>query len=177
MSIKGYKMKRIIIIFIIVICLLSFMEISYFAEKLFNYGETWNSMSENEKGVYLIATQSALFESITAFGDYIVSYFKDKDKGLSVYYEEITTEREFDFYLERIEIFPDISNYCIKYLESLGFKFDFSLGAIIKVITDLYKDPANTYISVASMYLLAGRKLKGEDIEPLLQEARKKALP
>ena len=170
-------MKRIIIISIIALCLLSFMEISYFAEKLFNYGEMWNSMSENEKEVYLIATQAALFESITAFGDYIVSYFKDKDKELSVYVEEITTEREWDFYIERIEIFPDISNYCIKYLESLRFKFDFSLEAIRKVITDLYKDPANTYISVASMYLLAGRKLKGEDIEPLLQEARKKALP
>jgi len=51
------------------------------------------------------------------------------------------------------------------------------LVAIVKVIDDLYKDPANTYIPAGYMIEIACQKLKGEDIEPLLQEARKKALP
>jgi len=170
-------MKRIIIILLIAVCLFCFMEISCLAKEPINYGEFWNSMSETEKAAYLTGLQSGLIKAIGDFQEYIFPYFKDKDKGLSVYEEEITTEREWDFYLERIEIFPYIHNYCGKYLESLSFRYDFSLEAIIKVITDLYKDPANTYINIANMYLLAGRKLKGEDIEPLLREARKKALP
>jgi hypothetical protein len=48
--------------------------------------------------------------------------------------------------------------------------------AIITVMDDLYKDPANTYIQLELICEIACQKLKGEDIEPLLQEARKKAL-
>ena len=50
------------------------------------------------------------------------------------------------------------------------------VDAILKVMDDLYKDPANTYIIANSIIEIACQKLKGEDIEPLLQEARKKAL-
>lgn len=42
---------------------------------------------------------------------------------------------------------------------------------------DLYKDPANTYIKLAPIIEIACQKLKGEDVEPLLQKARKEALP
>ena len=49
-------------------------------------------------------------------------------------------------------------------------------AAILTVMEDLYKDPANTYIIANSIIEIACQKLKGEDIEPLLQEARKKAL-
>lgn len=48
---------------------------------------------------------------------------------------------------------------------------------ITKVMTDLYKDPANTRISISTMIDIAYQKFKGENIELLLQEARKKALP
>ena len=50
-------------------------------------------------------------------------------------------------------------------------------GAIVKVVGDLYKDPANTYIFCRTIIEIACQKLKGEDIEPLLQEARREALP
>ena len=49
--------------------------------------------------------------------------------------------------------------------------------AVQTVMDDLYKDPANTYIQFSSMCEIACQKLKGEDIEPLLRKARKKALP
>ena len=47
----------------------------------------------------------------------------------------------------------------------------------VKAVTDnLYKDPANTYITFSPMINITCQKLKGEDIEPLLQKARKEAL-
>jgi len=45
------------------------------------------------------------------------------------------------------------------------------------IITSIYEDPANTYIPACKIILFAYKKLKGEDIEPLLREAREKALP
>lgn len=48
--------------------------------------------------------------------------------------------------------------------------------AIRNVMTDLYEDPANTYISFYDMGGIAYRELKGESIESLLREAREKAL-
>jgi len=47
----------------------------------------------------------------------------------------------------------------------------------INVISDLYKDPANTYIPISNMCIIASRKIRGETIEALLREAREKALP
>lgn len=44
---------------------------------------------------------------------------------------------------------------------------------IIRVMDDLYKDPANTYIDWSLICLVACCKLKGEDVEPLLQSFRK----
>jgi len=47
---------------------------------------------------------------------------------------------------------------------------------IINAMTELYKDPANTYITYFIMIEIAYQKLKGKNIEPLLREARKEAL-
>ena len=44
---------------------------------------------------------------------------------------------------------------------------------IIKVMDDLYKDPANTYIDWCLICLVACQKLKGEDVEQLLKDFRK----
>ena len=44
---------------------------------------------------------------------------------------------------------------------------------IIRVMDDLYKDPANTYIDWCLICLVACQKLKGEDVEPLLEGFRK----
>ena len=49
--------------------------------------------------------------------------------------------------------------------------------SLVEGIDDLYKDPANSYISTANMCLIATRKLRGEPIESLLRELRKDALP
>jgi len=44
---------------------------------------------------------------------------------------------------------------------------------IIKVMDDLYKDPANMYIDWCLICLVACQKLKGEDVEQLLKDFRK----
>ena len=44
---------------------------------------------------------------------------------------------------------------------------------IIRVMNDLYKDPANTYIDWCLICLIACQKLKGEDTEQLLKGFRK----
>lgn len=47
---------------------------------------------------------------------------------------------------------------------------------LIEVIDDLYKDPANSYIPIANMCLIASRKLRVEPIESVLRESRKDVL-
>jgi len=44
---------------------------------------------------------------------------------------------------------------------------------IIRVMNDLYKDPANTYIDWCLICLVACQKLKGDDVEQLLKDFRK----
>lgn len=43
------------------------------------------------------------------------------------------------------------------------------------VMTDLYKDPANTYIPPTELLIIAQAKLDGKSIDPMLQEQRKLA--
>jgi len=44
------------------------------------------------------------------------------------------------------------------------------------VITDLYKDPANAFVSTLDMFFLARDKIEGKDIGKGLMEARRKAM-
>ena len=53
MSIGGYSMKKVIIIFIILCCLLSFMKISCFAKEAHSPSQMWNSFDDNAKEVYM----------------------------------------------------------------------------------------------------------------------------
>lgn len=81
--------------------------------------------------------------------------------------------------LKKFELFISTENMWIAH-HKLYELYDFICGhgeAIITVMNNLYKDPANTYIQFSSMCQIAYQKLKGEDIEPLLRETRKEALP
>jgi len=44
------------------------------------------------------------------------------------------------------------------------------------VMTDLYKDPANAFISTLDMFFLSRDKIEGKDVGKGLMEARKKAI-
>ena len=145
-------MKKIIIIFIIVFCLSSFMEIFCLANEPSSPGEIWNTSSVMIKVVYVIGFQQGIGMTLNKLASAIIgskdSFLLGSDVGKA--WDELI----------------DLSNF-----------IDEHEPAILKVMDDLYKDPANTYIFGADMCLLAYHKLKGEDIEPLLKEARKEALP
>jgi hypothetical protein len=52
----------------------------------------------------------------------------------------------------------------------------FPLESIRDVITDLYKEPANSYINFNKIVYIARNKLRGELIEDQLRDARRSAL-
>jgi hypothetical protein len=52
----------------------------------------------------------------------------------------------------------------------------YAINEIQSVITDLYEDPSNAFISTRDMYFLAIDKLKGKDIRNSLLEARKSGM-
>jgi len=142
-------MKRIIIIFIIAVCLISFAGIYYLAKEPLNVAKTWESLSIYEKEWYLIGISDGVMKTLADFNEY--------EKCDEKVREIITL-----FINEKYDFLP--------YLWS-------NRNAVIKAMSDLYKDLANVYISAPSICFLAIRKLKGESIESSLREARKKALP
>jgi len=139
-------MKRIVIIFIIVCFLISFVGVSYPAEQSYTSGDFWNDSIFMEKTIYITGFRMGILEGLLQLGSLIP---RAKGSELSMARDELY------FYYEFIR----------EHVES-----------IIKVMDDLYKDPANTYIQAESICKIACQKLKGEDIEPLLQEAREEAL-
>ncbi|MBA7541844.1 hypothetical protein ES705_34160 [subsurface metagenome] len=148
-------MKRIIIIFIIAFCLLNFTGISYSNEEPKKFGELWNSFSNIQKVTCILVMDYGITKGIDICLQGYQSYFSERGKG-----------ERWQLGLAGLSILND-------YLE---IRSTFDIEVISKVVTELYKDPANTYIWISDMYIIALRKVKGEDIEPLLQEARKKAL-
>lgn len=47
---------------------------------------------------------------------------------------------------------------------------------LTRTITDLYEDPANSFIEVPEMIVIARKKVEGEPTEQLLLDARKRAI-
>ena len=154
-------MKKIIIIFVIVFCLLSFIEISCLAKEAYSPSQMWNSMDDNAKEVYIWGIREGIvmcMEQITE--RYLVP-------SLINNYDTSIIEDILENYDQFVRIF-DTDDFKIT---------DTLLKTVVDIVNDLYKDPANTYINVSDMCLIASRKLRGESIESLLKELRKKALP
>jgi hypothetical protein len=151
-------MKKIAIIFIIALCLLSFMEIYGLAKESGSPGKLWNYMHKTDKVAYLAGVIGGVNMCINQFADYPPSQFTNKEDEAKLY---ALIKDDFHF----IELFR-----ASKKTEDL-------IETFIKVMSDLYKDPANMYIRIANMCIVASRKLRGEPIESLLRELRKEALP
>jgi len=124
-------------------------------EEPIKYGEMWLGFSDLVKGTFISGFCAGIDFSSIKFLDIINPKMEE---GL--------------FSFEEIETIAGLWSLR-KYLASLDN--DGSLN-FINVITDLYKDPVNTYIPGFKMVEFAYLKLKGENIELLLQEARKIAL-
>ena len=72
-------------------------------------------------------------------------------------------------------IIPSLNsvNYIEETLNSIVSQKYPNLEVIRDIMTDLYKDPANTYISFKNMIFIAKDKLSGKPIEDKLIEERK----
>jgi hypothetical protein len=148
-------LKKITIIFIIVIFLLSFVGVSYLAEEPPNFSKRWNSLSDYGKVAYLLGLGEGLGIGFLDCVNWLTPYFPEKKEG------------------EKIRAYIPIGiNKYFKYVNFISTNEE----VVIKVISDLYKDPANAYINTPKMSFLAYRKLKGESIESSLRELREEAL-
>ena len=171
MSIREYTMKKIIIIFVVAFCLF-FTVVFCFSAKRDNYAEIWNTWSNYEKYVYIWGLRDGLLEKPTtsvysvlinpgSIDDIWLKYTKYKYLGDS---EEV--KKEIEKIEEQREQAEDIVwEFCLK----------FDIEVIRSIVTDLYKDPANSYIYISDMCYLAFWKLKGESIEPILIKLRERA--
>ena len=146
-------MKKIIIIFIIVFCLLFFMDISCLAN--FNYGEFWNSIDEESKMAYVAGVR----------------------EGVQMCLQQLIDHSTPPQSTQFATILNNNYNFIALFMKDEMEKTPTLLKTFTKIIDDLYKDPANTYISIANMCIIASRKLRGDPIDSLLGELRKKALP
>ena len=149
-------MKKISIIFIIVICLLSFLGTSSLAKP----SETWNLLKDFDKGVFVMGVR----------------------EGAWMFMEQLAECRPTQFANSELEVkflafYKDVLNFTNLFLTGDTEKSVDLWKSLVEVIDDLYKDPANSYIPIANMCLIASRKLRGEPIESLLRELRKDALP
>jgi len=149
-------MKKITIIFIIVICLLSFLGTSSLAKP----SEVWNKLKDFDKGVLVFGVRQGAWMFIEQLADCRPTQFANN-------------ESEVKF----MAFFKDVYNFTNLFLTGDTEKSVDLWKSLVEVIDDLYKDPANSYIPIANMCLIASRKLRGEPTESLLRELRKDALP
>lgn len=149
-------MKKITIIFIIVICLLSFVGTSSLAKP----SETWNLLKDFDKEVLVYGIRQGAWMFIEQVADCRPTQFANSE-----------SEVKFTAFLK------DAFNFTNLFLTGDTEKSVDLWKSLVEVIDYLYKDPANSYIPIANMCLIASRKLRGEPIESLLRELRKDALP
>ena len=153
-------MKRTVIVFIIALCLLSFMEISCLSqESNKSAGEMWNQLTGETKFIIVVAYTAGIQH---CFIELVPLLTVRSDQAPPSNEDKRLWEEEMKVINKLYEIQSCSADYLLD---------------ITRVMTDLYKDPANTRISISIMIDIAYQKLKGEDIEPLLREARKEALP
>ena len=137
------------------------MEISCFTKEAHSPSQMWNSFDDNAKEVYIWGIREGIvmcMEQITE--RFLLPAFINKNDTSII--EDI-----LENYDQFVRIF-DVDDYETQYN---------LLKTVVNILNNLYKDPANTYIAVSDMCLLASRKLRGESIESLLRELREKALP
>jgi hypothetical protein len=171
------KIKRVVIIFIIAFCLLSFVERSCLAQESvksetwpvkykiwkdnFNYAEFWNSLSVNEKLIYLLGVCGGLEKYHSETNKFILVTYKRLDNN-QLSKEEMTNE-----FLKVSSVKGEMVAW------ALQVKFGL-YNEIKKMTDDIYKDSANKYISVVDAGLLSFYKFHGEPIELLLKVTRER---
>jgi hypothetical protein len=63
----------------------------------------------------------------------------------------------------------------LRILDILKFGSGIAKKKIIEVITEIYQDPANSYIPTVKIFIMAQEKIEGKDISKSLENARRAA--
>ena len=118
-----------------------------FGSEQYNYANTWQSWTVYDRYVYLWGFQEGSNTAYLAAADN---------------------------WLPPGTLFQKPEAKEVKKVRESTFLF-FDLKTIRDVVTDLYNDPANSYIPFEKIIYVARDKLRGEDITEALRKARKDA--
>ncbi|GAH52877.1 unnamed protein product [marine sediment metagenome] len=116
-------------------------------------------MDDSSKGFYLSGIRDGIIYSIKN----IIN-----GRACELYFSTTNTEKTF------VECLAQ-EMFLVDYLTKIYENFQDNIDILDDIITDLYEDPANSYIRVNNMVYIALEKIKGEDIGPLLREERSSA--
>ena len=113
-----------------------------------NFGKFWNEiLTDSEKEVYVSA--------------FVRGFYLGYDAAISDWAIKEVMGANFD------SIMAD---------RSTRRKLDVGIGVLVRQVTELYKDPANTYIPVDLLIYIAADRIAGEYVEDRLQGLRKEML-
>ena len=171
------KIKILVIILIITFFLLSFVETSCLAQESvksetwsvkyeiwkdnFNYAEFWNSLSVNEKLIYLLGVCGGLEKYHSETNKFILVTYKRLDNN------QLSKEEMEKEVLKASNVKGEMGAW------ALQVKFGL-YNEITKIIDDIYKDSTNKHISVVDAGFLSFYKFHGEPIESLLKATRER---
>ena len=144
------KRKNFILLLVVSI-LIVFSTLIFASEETMSAGELWNRLSDSARLYFILGFAGGLTESVSRL------VLLPLPLG--------EAPPEFVRFLNVLRETMDLKDFIWEHYE-----------AVKAVIDNLYKDPANTYITFSPMINITCQKLKGEDIEPLLQKAREEAL-
>jgi len=131
----------------------------------YDYRDVWNSWTDYQRYIYLWGFNDARENIWGDISDLIKEFVDSED--LSIY--EIKKIINLSNKIDLTETNAYITDY-----EEINITLDPpDLKVIRDVITDLYKDPTNSYISFKNMIFFAIDKLEGKSIESRLTEKRK----
>jgi hypothetical protein len=162
------KINKSLIIFIIALFLLAFLvpqclaqdsEVSRFIsyQENYNYADCWNSLSLNEKTIYLLGVS----DGIEKHDSDTKNFLHDNDETLIV---NKPLSKEIDIDLKKVSKDEVVLYGWQIFVSNGGYR------SIINNMNELYKDPANIYISLINMSFLSLYKSKNEPVEILLKE-------
>jgi len=154
--------KLLFLIFLLILILPTSLSAS---GEPYNYRETWNSWTDYQRYVYLWGFSDAR-KQIWVDISGIIKEFRE-DKTLSLY--ELKSLIDLTNKIAIIETNASITDY-----EEINIGLQpVDLKVIRDIMNDLYKEPANSYISFQTMIFIAKDKLAGKPIENKLIEERK----
>jgi hypothetical protein len=139
---RKYKVKVIIIFFLTISFILD--NKSLFAFTPSDQGKWWNSLSKSEQIQYITGIKDGYEKFI---GD--IFPFLEKKGEFKEFYKYIESQSSFFRHM-----------------------YDIDIKVLQKCVSDLYKDPSNTYIEPYEILCVAIDKLEGKSIESELQRLR-----